>query len=337
MNFDSLEQNVEQLEGTAISAVHPDIIQTHILTRLDGPTLASARCVSSQLHSLSSDDCLWQRICHRTWPSIADPRLQRLISDFPSGHRSFYSDAFPALQPTPPPHHSRQPPSAAVVSAVDIRYHNKLILSKIHDTETESAWFLCSPFRVDLLDPKETVPSPVKFQSSDDTCLSDLEDNLTLSWIVIDPTRNRAANFSSLRPVSVTHHWLTGDVQVLYAKVLPGERRGELVVSAAMITFGRREGGELQLKEVSLHVEDMEGKNLNGRESFVILQDAMENGERRIEKIGEGRERYVEYLNMKRETRERKQRRERRLDMVCIATAVTIFLVSLLVLFKRYS
>ncbi|GFZ17759.1 F-box family protein [Actinidia rufa] len=190
-------------------------------------SLRPVRIVPAPL-SLSSDDCLWQRICHSTWPSIADPRLQRLISAFPSGHLSFYSDAFPALQPTTQPHHSRPPPSSAVVSAVDIRYHNKLILSKIHDTETESAWFLCSPFRVDLLDPKETVPSPVKFQSGDDTCLSDLEDNLTLSWIVIDPTRNRAANFSSLRPVSVTHHWLTGDVQVR-TRWRTGERRIEKI------------------------------------------------------------------------------------------------------------
>ncbi|PSR86464.1 F-box protein [Actinidia chinensis var. chinensis] len=337
MNFDSLEQNVEHLGGAAMSAVHPDIIQTHILTRIDGPTLASAGCASSQLHSLSSSDGLWQRICHRTWPSTADPHLQRLISAFPAGHRTFYSDAFPCLNHPTPSHNCRPPASSAVVSAVDIRYHNKLILSKIHETETESGWFLCSPFRVDLLDPKETVPSSIKFQSGEDTCLSDLEDNLTLSWILIDPTRNRAANFSSLRPVSVNRHWLTSDVQVRYAKVLPGERRGELVVCAAVITCGRREGGELQLKEVSLHVEDMEGKNLSGRESSLILQDAMENGERRREKIGEEQERYAEYLKMKREMAERKQRRERRLDMVCIATGVTLFLVSMLVLLRRYS
>lgn len=260
----------------------------------------------------------------------------------PAGHRSFYYDSFPTLH-----HHRRSPitpelskenlclyrapQTSGLFSAVDIRYQNKLILSKIHETETESGWFLCSPFRVDLLDPKETVSSsPAKFQGSEETLQSELENNLTLSWILIDPTRKRAANFSSLRPVSVTRHWLTADVQVRYATVLL-----DSLLCTVLVTCGRDH--VLELKEVSLHVEDMEGRNLSGKESLVILKEVMESGEGRKKggERGDERERYMEFLRMKREMRERKQRRERELDLVCIATGVSIF-VAWAVFLLRY-
>jgi hypothetical protein len=88
---------VDQGGATAISDVHHDIIQTHILTRLDGPTLATTACASSHLHALSTEEELWRNICSATWPSIDHPRVRHVISSFPGGHRSFFSDSFPAL------------------------------------------------------------------------------------------------------------------------------------------------------------------------------------------------------------------------------------------------
>lgn len=335
---DSIQQSGEST--TSISALHEDIIRTHILTRLDGPTLASAGCASSRLHELAAADKLWRRICNRTWPSTADPVIGRVISAMPAGHRSFYYDSFPAL-------HRRSsgvsrgayklnPQASGMISAVDVRYRNKLILSKTHETETETGWFLCSPFRVDLLDPKETVSSPAKFHGrGEETLQSELENNLTLSWILIDPSTKRAANFSSLRPVSVTSHWLTADVQARYATVL-----GSFLCTVLVTCRGKEGGDVLQLKEVSLQVEDMEGRTLSGKESLVILQEAMEGGKKVGKRGGDDddeRERYVEFLRRKREMRERKQRRERRLDLVCMATGVTIFVAWVVVLLRRYS
>ncbi|CAL5352563.1 unnamed protein product [Camellia sinensis] len=326
--------------ATNISAVHPDIIQTHIFTRLDGPTIASAACASSHLHAISADEKLWRDICHHTWPSTAEDLVHRLISTFPAAHRSFYYDSFPTLHHRRPNNRRRHrqgpPPTSELISAVDIRYQDRLVISKTHETETVSGWFKCSPFRVDLLDPKETVPSPAKFQGGEDACQSDLEENLTLSWILIDPTRKRAANFSSLRPVSVTRHWLSGDFQVRFATILAGDRRDEFVQCGAVVTCDGKEGGELQVKEVSLLMEDMDGKNLNGKDSLVILQEAMEGGERR-KKRGEERERYQDYLKKKRERFEGKVRREKRLDMVCIVSGVTIFLAWTYVFLRGYS
>ncbi|KAA8549913.1 hypothetical protein F0562_001597 [Nyssa sinensis] len=219
----SFMTTVNQGGGSTISAIHSDILQTHIFTRLDGPTLASAGCVSSQLHALCTQEKLWRDICNHTWPSTNDPRINRLISTFPAGHRSFFSDSFPTLD-----HHhhrrsqlnsNRPSPTSELISAVDIYYHDKLIFSKVQETEAVTGWFLCSPFRLDLLGEKETVPTQVKFVGEEDTWRSNLQENLTLSWIVIDPTGKRAANFSSLRPVSVQQHWLTGQIEIWSVKM----------------------------------------------------------------------------------------------------------------------
>ncbi|CAK9184693.1 unnamed protein product [Ilex paraguariensis] len=129
--------------ATAITDVHPDIIRTHILTRLDGPSLASTSSASSHLQSLSSEDELWRE---------------------------------------------------------------------------------CSPLRVDLLDYKETVPTLVKFSGDEETCRADLEEHMSLSWILIDPTHKRAVNLSSLRPVSVQRHWLTGGFLARARRRVAGER-----------------------------------------------------------------------------------------------------------------
>ncbi|KAF8395422.1 hypothetical protein HHK36_019368 [Tetracentron sinense] len=230
--------------ATTISAIHSDVLQTHILTRLDGPTLASASCVSSQLYSLSTQDNLWRDICQATWPSMDNPRMRNLISTFPKGPRSFFSDSFPLLVSRPEPHdrpeQNPHPPPSELIFAVDIYYRNKLIFSKLHETETLTSWFKYSPFRVDLLDPKDVVSTPIQYPDGEESDRH-LADDLTLSWIVIDPTGKKAANLSSWRPVWVKRHWLSGEIQVLYASILAGDRKSsELAQCVIMVTFGSK-------------------------------------------------------------------------------------------------
>lgn len=100
----------------------------------------------------------------------------------------------------------------------------------------------------------------------------------------------------------------------------------EVVQCGIVVTCAGKEGGEMQVREVNLQVEDMEGRHLNGKESLVILQEALENGRRKKAKGEEGKARYERYLEMMGERRERRLRREKTLDMVCIALGVTIFL-----------
>ncbi|KAB1227168.1 hypothetical protein CJ030_MR1G029032 [Morella rubra] len=326
-NSTTLLSTVDQGGGTAISVVHPDIILTHVFTRLDGPTLASAACSSSQMQALSTEEKLWRDICASTWPSIDHPRLRHVISSFPAGHRSFFSDSFPALD-----HRSKLKNSdrsslpLELLSAVDVHYKGELVFSRVYEMETASEWFLWSPFLVDLLEQKESIQTPIRLLGEDQEWFKHLEENLTLSWIVIDPTQKRAANVSSRRPVSVQRHWLTGDIQLQFANIMAGDTASsEFVQCGVVVNCGGKEGGEMHLREVSLVMEDMEGKHLNGGDSLVILKEAMESGKRKKDRIGEEKKRFEEYVELKRESRERKRKRERALDMLCSLTGATLF------------
>lgn len=222
---------------------------------------------------------------------------------------------------------------------MDIHYKNALIVSKTHVIETATAWFYAAPLRVDLFDSKDSVLAPTLHGGEGDTWLKDLEENLTLSWILIDPVKKRAVNISSGRAVAVERQWSAGDVlRARFATIMAGDynssgRSGssemEYVKCEVAVTCVRskEEGGEVHVREVSMQVEDMEGRSLSGRDSLVILQEAMENGKRR--KRGEGGQngkvRYEEFTERKRVRKEKKDKRERVLDMACICVGVSVF------------
>ncbi|KAL7170621.1 hypothetical protein ACSBR2_035493 [Camellia fascicularis] len=149
---------------------------------------------------------------------------------------------------------------------------SNLRLSK--ETETLTGWFRCSPFRIDLLDTKDVIPTTVCHPDSDEAS-AELAEEISLSWVLIDPVGRRAANLSSQKAVSVERHWLTSEVQVRFASILAGgNRRGptlELVQCGIVVTCGggSEEGaGMMQLREVSLLVEDMDGMQLTGKDSL---------------------------------------------------------------------
>ncbi|KAL6988455.1 hypothetical protein U1Q18_014206 [Sarracenia purpurea var. burkii] len=325
----------EEGSATTLSDVPTDILQSHILTRLDGLTLASASCVSSQLHSLAAQDHLWTTVCHSTWPSTSTTRLRYLISNFSFGARCFFSLSFPLLLPSPTATITTTPPPPELISAVDIHYKNKLIFTKVQETETVTDWFRCSPFRIDLLDPKDVVPTTIPHPESDGACTA-LSEEMILSWVLIDPIGRRAANISSHKPVSLQRHWLSGEVQLLFVSILGGgEWKGptsDLVQCGIVVTCGSggSEGGDMQVREVSLQVEDMDGMQLTGKKSLGILHRALDysrRGNKMKRREEEGRMRYREFLEMKRDRRERKLRTEGTLDMLCVAFGfgVTIF------------
>ncbi|XP_022743943.1 probable F-box protein At2g36090 [Durio zibethinus] len=331
---------VDQDIAAAISTIHPDIIETHILTRLDGPTLASASCSSTQLRALASHENLWTNICHSMWPSTTSPRVFHVISNFPNGSSSFFSDAFPlAMEPVSFGNSSENPnlPSE-LISAVDIYYKKELIFSKVVETETVTAWFKCSPFRVDLLGPKEAFSTRIPHPDTEDTC-RDLEEGMELSWIVIDPIGKRAMNLSSQRPVTIQWHWLSGDVQVKFASVVTGGRSGaatELVQCGVVVTCGGSARGEMHVREVSLQVEDMDGMYLKGRDSLVILKRGLEGKRGKVKKKEEERKKeFLEFLERKRERKEKKIMREGILDMLCVAFGVMAFASSVLFFLLR--
>ncbi|GFP92277.1 F-box protein at2g27310 [Phtheirospermum japonicum] len=339
MSFSSISIATADHGGrTPLTTVHPDIIQSHILKPARRPTLAATSCASASCLSLCNDDYLWKDICNSTWPSTADHRVRAAISAFPSGHRSFYSDAFPALRhqsnETPHRRHRDFSDTPELISAVDIYYDEKLIYSKVLVTETNSTWFLCTPLRLDLLDQKETVATPSEF-SGGGAWMARAEEHLRVSWILIDPVGRRAVNVASRRAVAARWHWLTGDVQLRFAVVeAAGSSGGELVECAVVVSCRGSEDGEVRVREVSMQVEDMEGRILTGMDSLVILQAAM--AEQRMKRDGKTeRDIYEIFSRMKAQCRERKQRREKGLDTVCIATGISIFFAFFLLFLSK--
>lgn len=314
---------------TEFFALHSDIIESHILTRLDGPALASTSSVSSALRRFCSQPRLWTNICRSAWPSTAaDPRVRDVVSCFPGGPRAFFAHSFPLPDSgfSSSSLKRSRPPPEELISAVDVHYKGKLMLTKVQETETVTGWFRCSPFRIDLLDPKDVVPTPIRHPDGDDECATFSED-MTLSWILIDPYGRRAVNLSSHKPVAVQRHWLSGEVQVRFASILAVDRRRNPVQCGIVVTCGAAENGEMQVREVSMQMEDMDGIHLNGKDSLVILQRALEgkkgNGSRRVEL---GRRRYAEFLEMKSVKEERKLRVEWVLDTLCVAFGVSTLL-----------
>uniref|UniRef100_A0A1J3DPV7 Putative F-box protein n=1 Tax=Noccaea caerulescens TaxID=107243 RepID=A0A1J3DPV7_NOCCA len=298
-----------------ISTVHHDIIEAHILTRLDGPTLASVSCASSHLHELASNDILWSNICRSTWPSVS-----RAISD---ASRSFFSDVYSVLD-TAASVSDLDRPFPELVSAVDIHYRGKLILSRVVKTETTTAWYQSSPLRIDMVDPKDTVETPIKRgRRTEDTC-RDLEQHLTLSWVVIDPIGKRAANLSSHRPVSVQRNWISGEIEAKFATVVESASPDETVeCGITVVTCGEE---EMHVKEVSLKVEKMEGTHLNGKDSLVILRSVIEgkrgNGRRRET---ESKKRHDEFMEKKRERKEKKMKTDLVFDILTVAFGILGF------------
>lgn len=325
-----------------ITSLLPDIIETHILTRLDGQTLVAAAGTSSHLHSLCAQEKLWQHICSSTWPSSNDPRVRTLVSSYPGGgHRSFFSHSFPVLdcqkQPSKRIHDDDSLlVTEQIISAVDLYYRNDPVFSRVTENETVTGWFQFPPFRIDLVDAKDSVPTTkIPFVSEANILFEELEKNLTLSWIIIDSSRNRAVNLSSRWPVSVRQDWLTSDLHVKYAVVIAAggnQRWGlfparECVECEVMVTLGGREkkGEEmLCVKEVNMQMKDMEGRNLSGKDGLVILQGVMESGKRKNGRREEVKERYEEFLMRKIDRKEKKEWAERVLNNVCLATGLVV-------------
>jgi hypothetical protein len=159
----------------------------------------------------------------------------------------------------------------------------------------------------------------MEYPRNDEAC-KNLEEELRMSWIVIDPRGKRAVNVSSGKPVSVHRHWLTGDVQARFATVLHGGEKGsatEVALCNLLVTLG----GEMQVREVCFQIEDMDGINLNGRDSLGILQRALEGGRKKLRSEKERKEIFVEFMKRKIERKERKLRSERWLDMLCVGIA----------------
>ncbi|GJW09525.1 F-box protein-like protein [Tanacetum coccineum] len=289
---------------TSFEDIHRDITQTHILPLLDGPSLSKASSVSSYLQSLCSDHNLWSHISKSTWPSVTDPRVDDVISTFPSRHRSFYNDSYPSLMIDPS---SKKDTSSSrynlnmscdkLISAIDIRYQDEIIYSQVKVTDM-CADNMSSGLKIQLHGISQTIDLTVdESVGADKATLLHLKESLTLNWILIDHALKRAGNFSSIKPVSVKQDWSTNETHVRYVTILPGRDLNEIVKCRIHVTLGvGKRGVGLHVKEVMLKLEDLDCKCLNGRDFLVVMQRAiMEENHVKRKVIVDDEERFKSY------------------------------------------
>ncbi|WOL15552.1 putative F-box protein [Canna indica] len=311
--------------AVTIEELHPDML-SRALQRLDGPALASLSCASTHLRSLVSQPDLWRDLCFSTWPSLHHPRLLRLLSSSANSHRSFFSDVFPSPSPL------TVFPSAAVagdedadlpselISAIDLCHRGVPVLSRIVETDTSTPWFRGAPFRVDALDRKDPPPpSPPALPALAAPAEPIISpEDLTLSWIVIDPHRMRAVTATSRRPVAVDRHWITGETVIRFATVLSEE-----CALGVVVTCGEETG---HVREVSLMAEGVDGVCLSGRGGLAVLHAAMEGRRTKEEAEEVSRRRWEEFTGCRRKRKEAAAHRERVVDLTCAAVGAVAFL-----------
>ncbi|KAK1441419.1 hypothetical protein QVD17_07302 [Tagetes erecta] len=343
---------------TNLDDLHPNIIQTHILPRLDGPSLSATSAASSYLKTLCSDDTLWHQISQTTWPSITHPRVADVISMFPSGYRSFFNDVFPTLITDVDPCNTRRFWStpkldclccnldrsfrhtwpAELISAVDICYKNELIYSTVNFTQITSE-FLSSAFCIFIDDESQEISRTIdltvdEVAGADKSTLVHLKESLTLNWILIDPTQKRACNLSSIKPAVSRQDWVTNETVLQYVTVLPGCEPNEIVKCKIQVVLGGGEKGVgLYVKEVMVKLEGLDCVSLKGVEFMVVAKKALMEENRVRRSVVSDEERLKSYMLFKEIKREKKvweERRERRRELVIyvkyVASVVTFLM-----------
>jgi hypothetical protein len=280
------------------SRLDPDIMHAHILPRLDGTTLTALSLVSHEFCHLicNNTEDLWRNICTSKWPSLLkDPIVHNVISTFPGGYRSFFSDAFPSLHHLNNSHCS-YPLPIDLIHALDIYIHGKPLISRVRVQSLNTNCLSSSDlFHLTLFD--DLNMGHIHTEEWKEYMPKNLWTGLRLSWIVIDPIRKRAANLlrSSCKPIFVERlYWLgPGEYVIMYEMVMAGECQVPMEMVKCRVSvscFSNADG--LHLKEVVVTMENIISRNLVKLNQFVtILLNAIQNGERK--KFDLPREEYV--------------------------------------------
>ncbi|CAL9041136.1 probable F-box protein At2g36090 [Musa acuminata AAA Group] len=317
--------------ATTIEDLHSDML-IRALRHLDGPALAAASCATTHLRAIASQPDLWRDLCVTTWPSLRHPRLLRLLSSSPNAHRSFFSDAFPSPSPLTVLTDDDASLPSELISAVDLYHQGALVLSRVVETDTSTLWFRGAPFRIDALDRKDPPPPPsptLPAAAAAAAAEPDISpEDLTLSWVVIDPHRRRAMIATSRHPAAVDRHWITGETVVRFASVL-----GEECALGVVVTCGEETGHVL---EMSLMAEGIDGVCLNGRDGLAVIQAAIEGDRKREEAEEVEKRKWEEFVGRRQRRKEAAARRERVVDLACLAVGGAAFLALFAIAVSRW-
>lgn len=239
------------------------------------------------------------------------------------------------------------------VSIVDVRYKDKTVFSKvlwgIPNANGFNGWFYKCPFRIDLLafssryndqsDHEVTVSlsddlPPIwsmQGERKEGKLWQELQDGIRLSWILVNRKTKKAANLSSWSPVGGQRHWPTdNDFLIRFGSILPAKDILPCAVVECILIMKLKlvepEGGEdtcntaLKLMELSMQVGDMEGCHVNGRNSLLVLKEAL--GCPRSKNYSKALDSCLLYAKVQSELKEEKLRYENRLDTLWILGSI---------------
>eukprot|EP00249_Psilotum_nudum_P023012 c28725_g1_i2 orf=484-1230(+) len=198
--------------------------------------------------------------------------------------------------------------------------------------------FSYRPFKIDLLNfVDDEIPCPVTgvaglpFAISTEQWINfdklwqSLWNDFTLSWVLVDKTTKKMANLSSWRPLDGQRNFPNYmDFILRFGSFLPDHRLPPCKVVHCNITMkcrlygsaplGDEQGSSFHLKitQLSLQLEDVEGTCLNGRDSLLVLKEALACN--RSKNHAQALNSYRQYLEFRKEMKREKLRNERQLN-----------------------
>ncbi|KAI3678939.1 hypothetical protein L6452_38243 [Arctium lappa] len=237
------------------------------------------------------------------------------------------------------------------VSIVDIRYKDKTICSKviwgIPNANGFNGWFSNCPFRIDLftfsgrgddhtggvtLSVADGLPlvTSMERERKDGKLWQELRDGIRLSWIVVNTKAKQAANLSSWSPLGGQRHWPTDkDFLLRFGSILPAKDilPCQMVECVLAMKFRVTEASgvhtTLELTELCMQLGDMDGAHVNGRNSLLVLKEALSCNRSRNYSLA--LESCHLYSKAQSEMKEEKMRYESMLDRLFILGGITTF------------
>ncbi|KAM2672386.1 hypothetical protein EV1_008087 [Malus domestica] len=261
---DLLQMSVAQVEKMA--SLNADLFY-EVLKRLDGPTLASAAFCS-----ISKEERLWEYVCSSKWPSTNREDVKEISKyrrndylEYPEewSQSEYYGDM-----------------DEFENGFNGCFYNCDLLTHADTDYDNDGEVFLSAANGLPPITSMET-------EKRDGKLWRGLRDGLWLSWIVANGKIKQAANLACCYPLGGQRHWPTDkDFVMLFGSILPAIdilpcQVVECILSLKLrviCTEGEGVQTTLKLTELSMQFEDMEGNCFNGRNSLLMLKEALSQG-----------------------------------------------------------
>ncbi|KAL9671967.1 hypothetical protein QQ045_009541 [Rhodiola kirilowii] len=303
----------------------------NVMARLDGLSLAAAACTCTELQDLATERGLWDSLCHTTWPSTACPEAKNMVP-----FDKFYGQSRPLILYDDSAGVSGMKTEESfaedLVSLVDVFYKGVCVLSKViidgipeagsNRGEHHQKWFEDCPFELDVI--KFDYSQGNESGEEEDVVREDeagdlsqeLEEDVRLSWVLLNKKSRKCVNVSSWKPLMVQKSWISSNNYTFqFGCVVPV---AECVITARCdISCG------LKWVEIGMSIKDMAGAHLGGKKSLMVLNKALycaRSNDPELVRRG-----YERFEKMKKEMKRARDCKETLANGLCLSVEILIF------------